>query len=803
VTYSYDVYGNEVQRQGWTSPGGAQPTVEWAYDGSNAWAELNNQNQLQVRRLFGQGANEVLARVETNPTATVSSGWYLADRQSSVRVVTDLGGSAVQDGLVYDAFGNATDTDQTHTHVRDWLGYTGGQYDTQTCLTRLGQRWYDPSTGRWTSPDPIVFAGGDYNLTRYVGNDPTNGTDPSGLKIVIRGGEGGSQTRQDVVDRFRGWGVQVQLVRLDSTGRTYVYVPNSQRTNLAKARAENSAGLDADILKAVDSPGWDMEVSPRGYLWTDNTLLQQKLVSGYNPFRKTGTPNLLASEEDAIAAGQARLQQQDDEFTALRALLKYRLSQPGFQAGDEQVGRKPAQASPLARPVFDLVTGNKADASRFADWLAEQWGRSRVVEKPAVDQFKLDLRLRQSSQGTAQELHQQAEQLKRTWRGLGAIPVDPKQADQFLERVQADSQTLGKALDRQDLRRGELYLLAGKVSELYQDLQAFVDLVSSPNHPRDSGPSIGAEPEESVRFRKKIAATESAKDRELLTQLYQSGVHVDNAEDALYHLKLKMLNAEWQEWGKPQLEEMFYALTGAARVIRYGGGSAGSLSQARLQKLRNRLSAAELLYINARVSPRPREASQAPGAGRYIPKLTPQEVMARAYAPQPEGSQRRVSMPPLSSNGTVDGKWGDPGPAGPASQPSGGTKPEWLRRLQDGNDFNKAQAHRFPHNEVYIERAGGGHHVRVDSYNPRTGEIVSRKHTQFNDIQESTGVGYVNELASTYPPGAKIANVPTQRVGSGHANAGLAGQRLQGQMILEVPVQTGAVPQAVIDAANR
>jgi hypothetical protein len=40
---------------------------------------------------------------------------------------------------------------------------------------------YDPKVGRWLEVDPIGFAGGDANLYRYVENDPTNATDPSGL----------------------------------------------------------------------------------------------------------------------------------------------------------------------------------------------------------------------------------------------------------------------------------------------------------------------------------------------------------------------------------------------------------------------------------------------------------------------------------------------------------------------------------------------------------------------------------------------------------------------------------------------
>ncbi len=40
---------------------------------------------------------------------------------------------------------------------------------------------YDPSIGRWTSKDPILFNGGDTNLYGYALNDPVNFVDPSGL----------------------------------------------------------------------------------------------------------------------------------------------------------------------------------------------------------------------------------------------------------------------------------------------------------------------------------------------------------------------------------------------------------------------------------------------------------------------------------------------------------------------------------------------------------------------------------------------------------------------------------------------
>jgi len=46
---------------------------------------------------------------------------------------------------------------------------------------RSRNRWYNPSLMQWMSPDPIGYDGGDVNLYRFVGNDPVNRVDPSGL----------------------------------------------------------------------------------------------------------------------------------------------------------------------------------------------------------------------------------------------------------------------------------------------------------------------------------------------------------------------------------------------------------------------------------------------------------------------------------------------------------------------------------------------------------------------------------------------------------------------------------------------
>ncbi|MFD1428622.1 hypothetical protein ACFQ4Y_17190, partial [Kroppenstedtia sanguinis] len=85
----------------------------------------------------------------------------------------------------------------------------------------------------------------------------------------------------------------------------------------------------------------------------------------------------------------------------------------------------------------------------------------------------------------------------------------------------------------------------------------------------------------------------------------------------------------------------------------------------------------------------------------------------------------------------------------------------------------------------------------VDSYDPKKKEIISRKHTQLAEIQYQSARDYMNEFLMKYAPGTRIRDVPTQRPGSRHQNADLAGGELMGDMFLEVPVQKKPVPRNV------
>ena len=108
--------------------------------------------------------------------------WQHPHHLGSVRLVLRTDTAAPQDFVAqridYDPWGRVTFDSNPGFQP---FGYAGGLYDPDTGLTRFGARDYDGETGRWTSKDPIGFAGGDSSLYGYVGGDPLGFIDPMGL----------------------------------------------------------------------------------------------------------------------------------------------------------------------------------------------------------------------------------------------------------------------------------------------------------------------------------------------------------------------------------------------------------------------------------------------------------------------------------------------------------------------------------------------------------------------------------------------------------------------------------------------
>ena len=233
VAYSHDAYDRETEEKELV---GGSFDERMIYDGTSVLAVLDSSNAVTERYLNGPAVDQVFAVEMVSSSGGLGPvNWLLADAQGTVRDVaqgTYSGGSttaAVVDHLFYDAYGLQT-TPQSSSDLQDQspIGFAGYRYDALAGLYDTATRPYDPATGTWLQPDPIGYAAGDSNLYRYVGNDPTNEEDPSGMCSCGDGGSsdstgpvgsqtnsGGGDTATPVAAPPSGFGLTKQIFGVD------------------------------------------------------------------------------------------------------------------------------------------------------------------------------------------------------------------------------------------------------------------------------------------------------------------------------------------------------------------------------------------------------------------------------------------------------------------------------------------------------------------------------------------------------------------------------------------------------------
>lgn len=137
-----------------------------------------------VTRIYSYGLQRISEEQVLNNTWTTS--FYGYDGGGNVRQLTNSAGT-ITDSYEYDAFGNSFTI--SGTTPNNYL-YRGEQWDPDLGLYYLRARYYNPTTGRFISEDPMGFRAGT-NFYRYVLDDPTDYRDPYGRDPVIGGIAGG------------------------------------------------------------------------------------------------------------------------------------------------------------------------------------------------------------------------------------------------------------------------------------------------------------------------------------------------------------------------------------------------------------------------------------------------------------------------------------------------------------------------------------------------------------------------------------------------------------------------------------
>src|SRR5262249_4074117 len=141
-----------------------------AYDHSNAPVLIYT---------YGSAPDDLLA---VHDADSGEDKYFHEDGLKSVVVISDQGGLIGQQ-YVYDEFGNNLFV--MDPAMSQPIQFAGRELDPETGLYYSRTRYYEPSTGRFLSPDLAGLAGGFHtgyrNLFSYAFNNPIEYRDPTGL----------------------------------------------------------------------------------------------------------------------------------------------------------------------------------------------------------------------------------------------------------------------------------------------------------------------------------------------------------------------------------------------------------------------------------------------------------------------------------------------------------------------------------------------------------------------------------------------------------------------------------------------
>ena len=168
ASFEYDGFGRRISKTV------NSQTTDYLYDRSDIVQELAGTTPT-VDMLNGVRTDE---RHTCNCNGAPRS--LLTDALGSVIALTNSSGS-VETEYTYDPFGSASATGTVSSNTSQ---FTGRENDA-TGLHYYRARYYSPSLQRFIAEDPTGFSGGDENLFGYVGNSPTNFTDPTGEIAVV------------------------------------------------------------------------------------------------------------------------------------------------------------------------------------------------------------------------------------------------------------------------------------------------------------------------------------------------------------------------------------------------------------------------------------------------------------------------------------------------------------------------------------------------------------------------------------------------------------------------------------------